>query len=401
MKAVQVSTWNVPCGIAGYTKGLVDGMSKHGLECDVLPIDRQQLKYMSRDEVISYFDSYEDKLLSTSYDIIHLQHEFSFFAGSYGPDLSMLAFNRWLKSMTRLRKPVFVTFHSEPSFLRDKSPGALGLAKKKRLQYLWKLQVAYLFNSKKNLHAVLHTKNSRRQFLDSGFESEKIHIVKQGVTFSPVDPIDDIHKGSIKEDLGFPKDAIVLAMFGFISAYKGYITAIKALEFLPKEYHLLIIGMPHPEASDGTFDEIVRTLERSKGSPSPKDLHSRVKLAGFVAYEELQKYYKVVDISLAPYKGDTNLSSSAAITWALSSGKPVIASSIPAFAELNEVSRSLQMVTPDTPGELAYRIKELITDSNLKTNLVDNALKYCESNQWSNIGKEHIELYAKFAKVPR
>jgi glycosyltransferase involved in cell wall biosynthesis len=398
MKVFQVSTWNIPCGIAGYTKGLINGISEHGIECEVLPIDRQQIKYMSRNEVNLHFDSYAEKMLIASPDIIHLQHEFSFFAGSYGLNLSMSTFSRWLKSVLRLKKPVFVTFHTEPTFLRDKYPGVLGLAKKKSLQYLWKSQIALLFNSQKNLHAIVHSKNSRKQFIDSGFKSEKIHIVKQGVTLSHVDTIDSEHKASLKKELGFPENAIVLAMFGFISAYKGYITAIQALELLPKEYYLLIIGMPHPEANDSTFDEIVRILEVSRNSPRSKDLHSRVKLAGFIGYEKLQDYYDVVDINLAPYKKDTNLSSSAAITWALSSGKPVIASNISAFAELNEVSSSLQMVAPEAPGELAYRVKEIITDSTLKNHLVANALKYCNSNQWCNIGKDHIELYTKFVK---
>lgn len=401
MKVIQVSTWNVPCGIASYTKALVEGMSKHGLEWEVLSIDRQQLKYMSRNEIKFYFDSYADKLLSSHYDIIHIQHEFGFFAGPYSEDLSMSAFNRLLKPLARRRKPVFVTFHTEPNFLMVKSKGALSLVKKQRLQYLWKLQIASLFNGKKNLNAIVHTMNSRRQFIDSSFESEKIHVLRHGVTFSPkdtTDATDDVHKVSLKEELGFPNNAIILAMFGFVSAYKGFKTAIKALEFLPKEYHLLIIGMPHPEGRDNTFDNILTKLEASKDLPNSKNIYSRVKLTGFLAYEELQKYYKIVDINIAPYQGETILSSSGALTWALSSGRPVIASSIPAFVELNDVSSCLQMVTPDAPGELAYRVKELNSDSNLKTKLISNALKYCESNQWSNIGKEHIELYAKFAR---
>ncbi len=410
MKVVQISTWNVPCGIAGYTKGLINGMSKHGIDCDVLPIDRQELNYMSRNEVTSYFNLYKERLSSGSYDIIHIQHEFGFFSGSYGPDVSMYSFNKWIKSISKLRKPIFVTFHSEPSFLKSGSSGILGLAKKKRLQYLWELQVASLFNSKKNLYSIIHTKNSRRQFLDSGFEKEKICLIKQGVTLTPKDNVDDLQKAALKKHYGFPENSVVLAMFGFISTYKGYLTAIKALEYLPEEYHLLIIGMPHPQANDTAFNDIVRVIEASKGSvnsrvlrklSNSKALYKRVKLAGYVQYEELQNYYKVVDISLAPYIADANISSSAAITWALSSGKPVIASRVPAFAELNEDSNCLCTVTPDTPGELAYRIQEVATDEDLRLQLVANASKYCESNQWSNIGKEHIELYTRIAKTSR
>ena len=48
-----------------------------------------------------------------------------------------------------------------------------------------------------------------------------------------------------------PAGAKLVGTFGFISQYKGFETAIRALRYLPAEYHLVIVGAVHPEAIQG------------------------------------------------------------------------------------------------------------------------------------------------------
>ncbi|MTJ08640.1 glycosyltransferase [Anabaena sp. UHCC 0204] len=388
MKVVQISTWNVPCGIAGYTKGLLNGIKEHQVECDVIPIDRQALKYMPILEMKEYFISLTDRL--DSYDVIHIQHEFSFFAGSYGMNESIEMFSYFIKKIIKLKKKVFVTFHSEPVFPSYDSSrmSILQFAKSKILKQKWNFLVASVFNSNSNLRAIIHTKKSRRIFIDCGFDSKILLMIKQGITFSMPSQVDAEEKKAIKEKIGFPVDSVLISLFGFIAAYKGYQTALETIKKLPQNYYLLIIGSSHPYGNDKTFNEIITYLNRNK------KLQERIKLTGYLPLEKLEEYYKAVDICLAPYKGDTNLSSSAAITWALTSGKPVIASKIDAFEELNEEANCLSLITPDAPAELAYNIQSLFGDSLLQNNLVNNALKYCEKNQWKNIAKKHIDIYS-------
>ena len=386
MKIVQVSTWDVPCGIAGYTKALVNAMKANQQECDVVPIDRQALKYMSIPEVKQYFLAYIDRL--RAYDVIHIQHEFGFFMGSYGISESVEIFAYFLKNIAKLRKKVFVTFHSEPDFSPPKAASIRAVIKSKILRQKWKLLVASTFNSNRNVKAIVHTKKSRRVFIDCGFDIDRIIITRQGVTLSKPPEVSVEEKLSVKEKLGFPADSVILSLFGFISSYKGYKTALKTMKELPKNYYLLIIGSPHPYGKDEAFDEIIFYLNRNE------NMRNRIRLTGYLPLEILTEYYKVVDACLAPYKGDTNLSSSAAITWALTSGKPVIASKIAAFEELNEDADCLSLVTPDASSELAYTIQNLVTDVKRQEHLVNNALKYCEENQWKNAAMKHIDIYS-------
>jgi glycosyltransferase involved in cell wall biosynthesis len=388
MKIVQISTWDVPCGIAGYTKGLVNGMLENGITCAVLPIEEKNLKYMTRDEIQEYFQSYIEKLID--YDVIHIQHEFSFFAGAYGLNGSITNFHIFLKEILKLNKKVFVTFHSEPSFLQESLPGLIGFGKKIIRKLQWKYYISDLFISKNRINAIVHTKKTRRIFLDSGFEKNSVHIIKQGVTFSnSIQNINEQEKKALKKQMGFPDDAVILSMFGFISTYKGYTTALNALKVLPANYYLLIIGTSHPNSSDHALDRIIKFIETYKKTSS------RVILTGYLEFEELRNYHKITDFCLAPYEPETILSSSAALTWSLSSGKPVIASKIDFFDELNEEANCLHLFTPGCAGELAYKIKNLTLSDEINQSLATNGLIYCETNQWRNIAKEHTNIYEK------
>lgn len=396
MKVVQVSTWKVPCGIAGYTEKLTANMLDYGIQCDVIPIERDLLKYMAKSEINQYFKSIVARL--STYDIIHIQHEFGFFAGAYDLDTSISIFSDFLSKLLKLQKLVFVTFHSEPSFFEESSQGSVvRIAKKKLSESKWKLLVSRLFNSKSNLNAIVHTKNSRRIFIDSGFKPNKIHILKQGISSIPILDVSQDQKTNIKKELGFPANAIILSMFGFISHYKGYITALRALQNLPKEYQLIIIGMPHPYGNDKTLDNIIKIINSSQSNPMRSDnLDERVKLTGYLELEELNKYYGVTDFCLAPYEPETQLSSSAAITWALASGKPVVASRIRAFTEINEEASCFHLFTPGSARELAYQIQSLSTNQDLQNKLVSNALGYCKENLWIKAVEAHIQLYQSF-----
>jgi glycosyltransferase involved in cell wall biosynthesis len=44
-----------------------------------------------------------------------------------------------------------------------------------------------------------------------------------------------------------PDDAVLIGVFGFLNEYKGFTTAIQALQHLPKNHHLLIFGGIHPQ----------------------------------------------------------------------------------------------------------------------------------------------------------
>ena len=385
MKIAQVSTWQIPCGIAGYTEGLHRALVSRGAECDVFPIDRTRLKYLSKRELMAYYDGLAARL--APYDVVHVQHEFGFFWGST-PSFTLPVFARFLRRLRGHTPATFVTFHSEPYVhLRQFPPETRYLtAKHAAMQAYWTLRIVPHFAG--GTRAITHTKGGRLALLRSGIPAGAIDIVAQG-TPEPREPADEETRAEAKERLGLPRDAHVLTLFGFVTRHKGYDTMLRALRHLPSEYHLVIVGSSHPFSPDRALDDILAWTSRHDREAK------RVTLAGFVPSARIGDYFRATDIAVAPYHLWPRVSSSAAITWALSSGCPVVATRVPTFEELQEEYECLHLAVPEAPAELAYRIKELAADPGLQARLVRRAQEYCRDHNWARSADEHLALYAR------
>jgi glycosyltransferase involved in cell wall biosynthesis len=172
-----------------------------------------------------------------------------------------------------------------------------------------------------------------------------------------------------------------------MSRYKGYNIALEALRHLPSDHHLLILGGPHPMGSDSALEDVLIELSRRKA------LRDRVHLTGFVPASRLAALRSSVDICVAPYLTTPRLSSSAALSWALASGRPVIASRIPAFEELAEDGGCLELVNAERPRELAHGVQQLVADAQRQQQLIAGARAYAAANSWDARAADHVALY--------
>ncbi len=384
---MHLSTWKEVCGIASYTEGLVDALQAQGLQNEVYAISRKQNKYMTRLEIQEHFEDFYKKAIDC--DIVHIQHEFGFFGESLGTSLAV--FFEILRRLRILRKPVVVTFHSEPTFVVSLlnilgSGRAAPRHLRRYFQTLRWRRIAALFKEGRiNNRAIVHTKTSRLSFITSGFSAKSLNVIPLGIVKRGEFHISNTFA---KEKLGYPSDSILLSLFGFISSYKGPEIAVKALTYLPENYHLALIGRPHPE---GKGDQAVNLVLKLLGKYR-QTLKNRVRITGFVDGETLDLYHAATDICLAPYR-DVGLSSSAAITWALSSGKPVVASNIPAFKEITDFCECMSLVSEGADYELAWHIENLVMDTAKQERLVQNARLYARANDWSNISASIVSVY--------
>ncbi|MCB1460319.1 MAG: hypothetical protein KDJ48_13850, partial [Nitratireductor sp.] len=66
----------------------------------------------------------------------------------------------------------------------------------------------------------------------------------------------------IRRELGFKPEDKLIGIFGYISAYKGHHDALKAIEYLPENYKLLIFGRQHPQTirANGEVDKYLGKL---------------------------------------------------------------------------------------------------------------------------------------------
>jgi glycosyltransferase involved in cell wall biosynthesis len=151
-----------------------------------------------------------------------------------------------------------------------------------------------------------------------------------------------------------PDGAVVLGCFGFLSRYKGFDTALKALQILPERYHLAIFGSTHPNSilEQAAIDPYVkklmrlvnpeRTLLDAAGkrsslmlngnelehlveSPHPTNLTHRVHFMGALADADFPTAMAVCDTVLLPYL-EVGQSSSGPLNWAIALGKHIVTS---------------------------------------------------------------------------
>jgi glycosyltransferase involved in cell wall biosynthesis len=170
-----------------------------------------------------------------------------------------------------------------------------------------------------------------------------------------------------------PGEARLVGVFGFIGRYKGFDTVIRALHYLPPEYHLLIFGGVHPNEirPHQPIDPVVASLFEAgyigttlaepgsgstNGAPAvalsldcatrdllvrhPKDLSSRIHFVGATCDTDFLVGMAICDAVVFPYI-EVGQSSSGPISQALELGCRVIASRTHTFLQLGRYHRDM------------------------------------------------------------
>lgn len=385
LRVVHYTTWQEKCGIAGYAESLVDALTARGVTSDVFPLRRGEFKYFSSAEVRNHLIAFLD--FSRDFDLVDIQHEFSFFGNT--PDFSEMNANFFwlLQQLEAAKKPVAVTFHTEPFYV----PTVIPLRQRIRRAVTFKgppfhwYGKRYFGRGQRGRVAFVHAQKSRLCLIRTGFGEENVRVIPMGVGTRSAHALEQL-PAVAKARLGFADDVTLLSLFGFVAGYKGHEVAVRALRSLPRNFALAVVGGGHPEGGDATIDTMLNLWK--KRDPD------RLRITGYVSRADLDLYHAATDICLAPYT-DPSLASSAAITWAINSGKPVIASSIPTFREIQEKADCLALVTPNCPEELAWQIRRLATDPAWQRDLVANAKQYCAISGWDRVADAVADAYSQ------
>lgn len=384
MRVLHVSTWDVPCGIATYCANLVRSLDTLGIRSDVYPVAPHRWKTFTPADVADLQADIARQ--AQRYDLVHFQHEH----GLYGHAVSYKAAARNFGTILRLvqgtGRPTATTFHTEP--LGSGQPNGRislhGAVKNWGRRVAWQRHVSQCFIAQENrTAAIVHAPITRRALIRRGVPAASVHVVPHGCLPQRELRLDRL---SAKEQLGLPRSSVLLTMFGFVGSYKGHRVAIRALAKLPPQFHLAICGGAHPEADDHALAKVIRLIQTL-------GLEQRVTITGWLTPAEAEIHYAATDICLAPYV-DTSLSASGAITWALASGRPTIASKIPAFQEICREQPCLMLTSPRMVDEIVWAAEKLASDPRRAGELVAAARRYTEAHSWQATADLTHELYA-------
>lgn len=395
LRVLKLTTYDCSCGIATYAQNLVSGLSSIGCEVEVYPLpERKDLVDFDDDDITEILDRFVDKAIRYRYDAVHIQHEYGLFMGGGEMADSIIRFGYLLKRLNKAKVRTIVTFHTGPEIFYEAADmwrtikRDWGFIVDRLLTRIWNREVVPWFQPRYDCSAIVHVNNTRKHMLHAGIHPDNVTVVPHGVIdrrleFTPIDPAGVVN----------------LSIFGFISSYKGYHTAMRALRLLPDNYTLTCMGGRHPNSKGSEYTDILEfatNLDRERSEHRWGDVYTavknRIRITGFLTEQQADAEHGNTQICLVPYEAE-NFSGSGALTWSMTSGKPVIASNIPAFETLNEEHRCMHLFNREEPEELAWAIKRVVNDVELQRSLTRNASKYCTDNSWKEIGRRHKGLY--------
>jgi len=386
LRVLHVSTWGIPCGIATYAGNLVAALERRGMAREVFALEPHAWAHYLPADVKRLRAEIVERVRGV--DLVHIQHEHGLFGVAQGSRSSSRNYGRILGDILRAGTPVVTTFHTAPLGHRRRRgiAGMFEAIKGFSRSRTWRRRVAATFGgSRGRALALVHTPNTRHALVRSGIPESAVRVMPHGCLPPRVSTVSG---DEAKRRLGLPEETRLLTIFGFVGRYKGHDIALEALRHLSDEYRLAICGGPHPDARDGFFESVLRRVQRA-------GLEQRVRITGWLDAADADLYYAATDVCLAPYREDAGLSASGAITWALSSGRPVVASKIEAFQAIQRANPCMLMTSPGHAKELAWAVERACDDPALATRLVGEAGAYCLSHSWDRVAEKTTALYGE------
>jgi len=377
LKVLHFSTHNENCGIGKYNEMFFDAMAPSELVENVFfETSPNILRVMNEDQKNIMYEALRAEL--SEYDILHIQHEFSFLHSADFPRIARVA--------KELDKKLIITIHTSPTLAYEK-PHLSGLGPRNIFRFLrqHKRKIAFdkIFTSAVLLadKVLVHNTVTQNALVDLGVDKQKTAII-----MLPVPDVDRSLKTTlIAEKLNKKPGDVIIAITGFLHKYKGIDHAVKALTYLPVNYKLAIIGGMHMDHDATLYDSIADLIRDLK-------LQDRVYITGFVEDDaELNALIRECDVSVYPYDRYyySNISS-ASLNNGFANHKPVVAYPTDSFVELNNKTDSMILPKAFAYYELAREIENLDIEAATK-----KSKNFAQIYSYKIVSEELMDIYAK------
>ena len=377
MKVAMLTTVGDRCGIAAYTRALIEGLQTlDNIEVEVVPITEGR-------QPTSHYIEQAEKLNSANVDIIHIQHEHSFWGGIM-PRCSGYWELRYL-----LKKPIVLTAHTTYSLeqlLRVKTERRpLKLIAKKLLirnqAYREGVDTAPFTTA----FTIVHTSAARRELIERGVNSAYVVVVPTGVPEAD----NSVDGGAAFRSKYHLLNKRTVVIFGYIAPNKGYELAMQALISLPQDVVLVIAGGPR----NADMEPYVASL---KSTIATSGLEKRVVITGYLSDEQVADAMAASDLVLAPH---TQATGSYSITLPLTHGRPILASDMDCFKEIRARVNCMEQFESGNLADFEQKLTALLEDKDRRDVLSANAIKYSNKYSWPKVAASTRSVYENAIKV--
>ncbi|MFZ1126111.1 MAG: glycosyltransferase family 4 protein [Candidatus Baltobacteraceae bacterium] len=358
------------CGIATFTKDVVDSLSEHsGVRCDVIAIEErgseartygpQVVARLKSDDSGSYGLA-AAFINSHSASALLVQHEYGLFGGEDGEAI--------LGLLAAVRKPVIVALHTILP-----APSAHHRAVTQRL---CALAASVVVLSRTGQDILQHV---------YAVGGETIRVIPHGV---PDVPNESTLRAKQKLGLG---ERMLISTFGFLSRGKGLEDAIEAMRPVALAHPdalYLILGQTHPvvrQHEGESYRQALRALVVAHGLQRSVDFVDR-----YLSIEDLLAYLSATDIYLTPYLNAGQIVSGT-LAYAVGCGKAIVSTPYLYARELLAEERGLLCEFRD-PASIAARVTVLLDHPQQRHAMERRAYQYGRSMTWSNVAASYARV---------
>ncbi|MBD8137273.1 glycosyltransferase [Bacillus sp. CFBP 13597] len=336
--AMVIPNWGKECGVAEYTNQLVNGINDQIINVKIITnLGRLQpinLKY-------------------AGIDMVHFQYEYSMY--------NIHQLKNAMKILMSLKIPIITTVHS------------------------WSHEMKH-HNSLISFFStciIVHSNQFKKICIKDGVSKNKLVVIPMGC---PDISINKPLNFPSKNPPGYPR----IGFFGFPFPNKGISQLIEAIKELNKGFF--------PEIEGHFFSHLPNSIEKTHSAiPYQNELENKFKQFNYLYWykeylpqQSLVESFQAMDVFVLPYIQYGSVGISSAVKFLFNAEKPIITTESLQFSDLtNEVYK----ISNSEPSFIADAIYDVLTNENLRNQLLMNANSFKRINSWKSISNQYCALY--------
>ncbi|GAX91977.1 hypothetical protein [Effusibacillus lacus] len=342
MKKIKVGmvipTWGQQCGVADYTKQLIEHTQDQSITVQVYSDVNPDLPSVMRKDGI---------------DIAHFQYEHSIY--------DFTALYQILTALQQQSIPIVTTLHS------------------------WSSELAChnLLISGRSCIVIVHSEQMKQLCLADGFRQEQLAVMPIGCQSFPLQPADKTRK--LFTINGHPS----IGFFGFPFPHKGIANLMDALIEL-KAYFPDLKGyffshypnyLDHEHPYYSFYQKLQTRFEKND---------YLIWIKEYLPEPAIVNLLSTMDMNVLPYVEHNQKGISAAVRLMLAARRPVITTNYLYFSDLKNEVFKMPNAEADT---IASSICRVFLHSSLQQELIAKGDLFLKDNSWEKVGRAYREFY--------
>lgn len=345
--AMVIPTWGEPCGVADYTKRVVE-------------------KLQEKNNVIIVKNLFNliDVVQRQDIKIVHFQHQYSLY--------NFAKLKETIEKLKLLNVDVIMTVHdyaNDPKMSVNNTSFPLC----DRL--------------------VVHSNMIKDRIINDGY-SDKNRVI---VMIMGADSQYGLDKVTAKRNINMENKRII-ASFGFLQPHKNWVEVVKAIPEIKKKYpnivYLMISSVKKGQSVISQYDQIIDdTIKRLNVGDNVKRFKS------YLSEERILQMLSASDCIVLPYNnykinGVEYWGVSIASRFSMRVQRPLIVSSASFFSDVENVACTIDV----SPSNIANTVMGLFENEDLKRKIVLKQYNFTITNSWDAFAEKTIGLYREVRK---